>query len=439
MRYVSVGFFLSVFYLSGHAAEDTPPAAIEAELRSFKELGSVLFVAAHPDDENTQLITYLARGRGYRTAYLSLTRGDGGQNVLGSDFGDKLGMARTQELLAARRLDGGRQFFTRAIDFGFSKDFQETLRVWNRQEVLSDVVRVIRSFRPDVVITRFSPQPGGTHGHHTASAVLALEAFKLAGDPKAFPEQLQTLAPWQPKRLFWNSGGPRGSTASAEALKIDVSGNDPVLGLTFADLAGKSRAMHKTQGFGNFAGSSGSGPRMEAFQLLAGDPAEKDILDGVETSWARIPGGEEIGKSAEEILTTFNAQDPAASVPRLLKLRSRLATLKDEPRLHDKRLQLDHILQSCLGLEVQTTLPQAEVVPGEALALQHAVTIRATEPVRWMGLHYPVTNHDVKHPVTLKPGETATAEASEKLPGTTPLTQPYWLRAEGATGRWSRN
>src|SRR5687768_5971626 len=198
------------------AGEPMPPAEILQELRSLRELGTVLHIGAHPDDENTQLITYFARGRGYRTAYLSLTRGDGGQNELGADFDERLGVARTQELLAARRLDKGRQFFTRAIDFGFSKSPEETLKFWDREQVLSDVVRVIRKFRPDVIVTRFPIPPGsGGHGHHTASAMLAVEAFKIAGDPTAYPEQLQQgLAPWQPKRVVWNGfGGGRGGGA----------------------------------------------------------------------------------------------------------------------------------------------------------------------------------------------------------------------------------
>ncbi len=229
-------------------SEPVSPPAILQQLKSFREMGSVLYVAAHPDDENTLLIAYLARGKNYRTAYLSLTRGDGGQNVLGPEFGEELGVARTQELLAARRLDGGQQFFSRAVDFGFSKDYQETLRIWDRQKVLSDVVRVIRTFRPDVVVTRFAPWPTHTHGHHTASAVLALEAFKIAGDPKAFPEQ--NLPPWQPKRILWNGFGGNGT--NADVVRMEISGNDPVLGISFDELAARSRAMHKTQGFGNF-------------------------------------------------------------------------------------------------------------------------------------------------------------------------------------------
>jgi LmbE family N-acetylglucosaminyl deacetylase len=192
-------------------------------------MGSVLYIAAHPDDENPELMAYLSRGRDYRAAYLSLTRGDGGQNVLGPDFGEKLGVARTQELLAARRVDGAQQFFSRALDFGYSKDYRETLRIWDRQQVLGDMVRVIREFRPDILVTRFSPIPGGTHGHHTASTILAMEAFKLAGDPKAFPEQLDKLKLWQPTRILWNVGSER-NKASGTPLNIDIGGRDPVTG-----------------------------------------------------------------------------------------------------------------------------------------------------------------------------------------------------------------
>ena len=384
------------FPSSSRAAEPVPaPSAILQELRSFRELGSVLYVAAHPDDENTQLITYLARGRGYRTAYLSVTRGDGGQNVLGPEFDEELGVIRTQELLAARRLDGGRQFFTRAIDFGFSKDYRETLKIWDRQQVLADVVRVIRSFRPDVVITRFSPEPGNTHGHHTASAVLALEAFKLAGDPKAFPEQLDELTLWQPKRILLNSGGfgrgPGGgnNTNTPGGLRIDVSGNDPVLGESFGAIAGRSRAMHKTQGFGNFGGGGGGGARPESFQLLSGEPATNDILDGVDTTWGRVPGGAEIGKLTDEVIAKFNPQDPAASVPALLAIRSRLAALPADRLVDEKRQQFDRIVQACLGLSVETVVAQAEAVPGEALKLRHTVIVRASVPVRWVAVRYP--------------------------------------------------
>src|SRR5215470_14746791 len=261
---------LGVAVLAGASdiAHDVAPSsgvAILQQLRSFANTGRVLYVAAHPDDENTQVIAYLARGRGYRTAYLSLTRGDGGQNLLGPQLGEALGVARTQELGAARRVDGGRQYFTRAKDFGYSKNAEETLSVWDRQEVLGDIVRVIREFRPDVIITRFSPKPAPTHGHHTASAVLAVEAFGLAATG-AFPEQLGELTPWHVRRIVHNvglgaaaanpaagmaiAGSPANVPDGPGVVKIDVGGRDPVSGESFASIAASSRAMHKTQGFG---------------------------------------------------------------------------------------------------------------------------------------------------------------------------------------------
>ena len=264
----------------GHADERPTGPEILQQLHSFATMGSVLYVAAHPDDENTRVITYLARGRGYRTAYLSLTRGDGGQNLLGPQFGEQLGVARTQELLAARRLDGGGQYFTRAKDFGFSKDYRETLRIWDRQEVLADIVRVIRSFRPDVMVTRFSPQPGGTHGHHTASTVLAIEAFKLAGDPRAFPEQLGELTPWQPLRIVYNvSMAGTGAAVSLDegtgVVKMDVGGIDPALGESFASIAVRSRARHKTQGFDIGYGPVAAGSTISPFCRSPANPQNK--------------------------------------------------------------------------------------------------------------------------------------------------------------------
>jgi LmbE family N-acetylglucosaminyl deacetylase len=424
---------------SGDSRADETSAATRLleDLRSFREMGSVLHIAAHPDDENTQLIVYLARGRHYRTAYLSLTRGDGGQNVIGPEFFEELGVIRTQELLAARRLDGGRQFFTRAIDFGFSKSPDETLRIWDRQQVLADIVRIIRTFRPDVLVTRFSPQGGG-HGHHTASAVLALEAFKLAGDSKAFPEQLKDLTPWQPKRILQNGGGPGrgGGGAAAGSVRIEIDGNDPVSGEPLGTIAGRSRAMHKSQGFGNFGGArrGGGGPRTESFALLGGEPATKDILDGVDTTWGRVPGGALIGTQADAIIAQFDPKDPAASVPALLALRSRLANLPGDRVVDEKRGLLDHIVQGCLGLEVATVLPHAEVVPGEALAMRHVVTVRSSIPVRWLTVRYPAIGRETGEPIELHKNQTATRESSQTLPEVTPPSQPYWLRDDHATG-----
>ena len=433
--YLLLGLFLLVSQSSraqGQTATTAEPvissATIAHDLAQLRTTGSVLYIAAHPDDENTQLITYLARGRGYRTAYLSLTRGDGGQNVIGGEFGAQLGMIRTQELLAARRLDGAQQFFTRALDFGFSKDYQETLRIWDHQQVLADVVRVIRTFQPDVLITRFSTEPGGTHGHHTASAVLALEAFKLAGDAKAFPEQLGVLKPWQPKRILQNGRGGAG-------LQININGTDTVLGQSFAEIAGRSRAMHISQGFANYGGATESRP--ESFQLLDGAPATTDILDGVDTTWKRYAGGAEIERLIDAAIKDFQPDNPSGSVPLLLQLHARLAALPADVTTEARRRDLDRIIQNCVGLTVETTVAQAEIVPGETIELSHRATVNSQIPVVWEALNVDtkdlLTHRDLRVPA-LKAGQSQTLQTSLKVPVSTPLSQPYWLRQEPMAG-----
>jgi LmbE family N-acetylglucosaminyl deacetylase len=436
----------------GRAAELPSGPAILQDLRSFGTTGSVLYIAAHPDDENTQAITYLARGRGYRTAYLSLTRGDGGQNLLGPQLLEQLGVARTQELLAARRLDGGRQYFTRAKDFGYSKHYEETLRIWDQQAVLADIVRVIRSFRPDVIITRFSPKPGATHGHHTAASVLAVEAFRLAGDPQAFPDQLGPLKPWRAKRIFHNVGpGGAGAGAAGDTgagvLRVEIGGTDPVLGESFASIAARSRAMHKTQGFGPdgglLAGVSGGPPvvapaaggsRTESFLLLGGEPATQDLFDGVDTTWNRLPGGPEIGRLTEDAIARFDPHDPAASVPALLAIRSRLSSLPDDPVVSDKRTQMDRIIQSSIGLEVETVVDQPEVVPGEPLKMRHTAVVRSRIPVRWTAVRYPSIQRATTRVLELRTNRPVVRDATQILPANTPPSQPYWLRTEGTAG-----
>ena len=420
-------------------------SAILHELESFRQMGSALYIAAHPDDENTELLAYLARGRNYRTAYLSLTRGDGGQNVLGSDIGEKLGLARTQELLAARRLDGARQFFSRAKDFGFSKDYKETLSVWDKKEVLSDVVRVIRQFRPDIIITRFAPTAGGTHGHHTASTVLALEAFNLAGNASAYPElSKEGIEPFQPKRIFWNAHRFQHDKLSGKPiLKIEAGGYDKASGESFLDIANHSRAMHKTQGFDlhPISGSNGE-PRPEQFELLAGDPASKDIMEGIDTTWGRIDGGDDIEKSITTIITEFDREKPAKSVPALLELRARLASLpvksRKNPIVEEKAKLLDIILQNCLQLHVETTIAQSDVVPGEQLKLHHVASIGAKLPdnisVSLLSVKYPLIDKVVTKIAKLKKDESVAIDCIETLPANTPLTQAYWLRKDSSAG-----
>jgi LmbE family N-acetylglucosaminyl deacetylase len=427
---------------AAQATNSAPGKSILRDLDNFREMGSVLYVAAHPDDENNELIAYLSRGRHYRTAYLSLTRGDGGQNVLGPVFGDDLGVVRTEELLAAGRIDGAQQFFSRAVDFGFSKDYRQTLNIWDEQGVLSDIVRVIREFRPDIVITRFSLIPGGTHGHHTASAILALQAFKIAGDPLAFPDQLHDgLRPWQARCIFWNVGGFQSREANGGRLiRINDGGIDPLSREAYTEIAAQSRSMHKTQGFGNFYGSGGGGgPRHDSFELLAGEPATNDIMDGVNTTWSRMPGGSEIGTLADDVIAKFNPEDPAASVPELLDIKSRFDvwlnspdnSFANDPIVNEKAALLNRIIQKCLGLTVQTTVPEAEVVPGETLHLHMTVAIKSNiVPVRWAQTSANGTRIDAD----VSTNAIVTRDYIQKLSANAPVSQPYWLREPHTRG-----
>ncbi len=419
----------------GHAAEPPSASAILQELREFRECGSVLYIAAHPDDENTQFIAYMAKERAMRVGYLSLTRGEGGQDLIGPEIGDPLGVIRTQELLAARRIDGGQQFFTRAKDFGFSKDYEQTLAKWDRQAVLSDVVRVIRQFRPDVIVTRFPLEGGGTHGHHTASTVLALEAFKLAGDPKAFPGQVDgwgPLKPWQPKRIYWNSfrGG-----SEPPPLRLDIGGYLPVLGKSVGEIAALSRSSHRSQGYGSIASR---GSRLDEFRPLDGQPIGKDLFDGIDTTWSRLPGGKLVDSSIGDVITNFNPLNPSASVSALIAIDGILDRWPDDPLTLAKRRQLHALIIGCVGLYTETTVAEAEVVPGETLTLHHTAVVRSDFPVQWQPVTYleKIPGKRETSAVVLRENQPSIREATFTLPIDTPPSQPYWLRVAGTPGMY---
>jgi len=304
---------LSLFgqFLPAHsqAPKSWTSAEIYQAMEKLNVLGSVLYIAAHPDDENTRLIAYLSKDRLYRTGYLALTRGDGGQNLIGDEQSVELGLIRTQELLAARRVDGGEQFFTRAFDFGFSKGPEETFTKWDREKILSDVVWVIRKFQPDVIITRFPTTGEGGHGHHTASAILANEAFKAAADPSRFPQQLQYVKTWQAKRIFLN--GFNAQTNGSSPIRVDVGGYNPLLGKSYGEISADSRSNHKSQGFGS---ASSRGESTESLVLTGGEAATNDLMDNVDISWKRVKGGEAIANMINALKTSFNVAHPEASV-----------------------------------------------------------------------------------------------------------------------------
>jgi LmbE family N-acetylglucosaminyl deacetylase len=446
------------------AAPRQPSAAqIQRALDRLAVVGNVLYVAAHPDDENTRLLAWLANDRRVRAAYLSLTRGEGGQNLIGREQGPLLGIIRTEELLAARSVDGAEQIFGRQRDFGYSKSPEETLAIWGKEAALADVVWAIRRFRPDVIVTRFSPDLRDTHGHHVASAQLALEAFRLAGDPKAFPEQLAVpgLAPWQPKRIVWNRffwSGPPSLAEAAGLVKMDVGGYDPILGASYGELAAESRSMHKSQGFG---ANPTRGPAPEYFKLLAGEPMERSILDGIDTTWARVPKGATFSVKLATARAAFDPSDPAAAIPKLVEALAALEALPDNAFREDKRRELVAVIAACAGLHVEATAPESIAVPGRSLPVSVVVTNRSRAPVSLRAVRLVGGNASVEPPLPDRTSEPSdglrtsrraapvdgtrgplaanapvTVEGRIDLPVDTALTAPVWLTRAPSPGRW---
>lgn len=402
---------------------------IQLGLQKLNTLGSVLYIAAHPDDENTRLLAYLAKERKMRTAYLSLTRGDGGQNLIGSEQGDLLGLIRTEELLAARRIDGAEQFFTRAVDFGYSKTPNETFSIWNKQTILSDVVYAIRKFRPDVIICRFPTTGEGGHGHHTASAILAVEAFDLAADPKAFPEQLTEVSVWQPKRLFWNTFNfGTTNTTSESQLKIDIGNYNSLLGLGYGEIAAMSRSMHKSQGFGSAATR---GTMLEYFKLLKGDTAKNDLFDGVITNWSRLPNTSKIAASIKKLNDNFKGQSPQVSVKELLNLRKLLnAYSSNDPGakwyVALKLKEVEQLLQMTLGLWAETTASDYQIIPGKSSEWNTQVIMRSNSNLRLVSVNLAGISDTIPNS-SLEINKAFVLKRKLKIPENAVFSEPYWL------------
>src|SRR5450755_352061 len=299
---------LTIHYSAAQIPESYSASDILLRMKKLDVLGSVLYIAAHPDDENTRLLAWLSQDKLYRTGYLSLTRGDGGQNLIGDEQGIELGLIRTQELLAARRVDGADQFFSRAYDFGFSKTTAESLKIWDEQKILSDVVWIIRKFQPDVIITRFPEDKRAGHGQHSASSVLARLAFNAAADPKQFPEQLtHGVGPWQATRLFWNNYNFGSvNTTREDQLKIEVGGFNPVLGKSYGEIAADSRSQHRSQGFGV---PHSRGNFLEYFSLTEGEKADSSLLQNINCGWSRVPQGKPVAEIIDQLIKKY---DPAA-------------------------------------------------------------------------------------------------------------------------------
>lgn len=422
---------LAATFSSLTAQTPNPPAGeILLNLKKLNVLGSAMHIGAHPDDENSLLLAYLAKDRLINTYYLSLTRGDGGQNLIGSEQGEYIGVIRTQELLAARRTDGAQQLFTHAYDFGFSKTREETLDFWGEKTILADVVYLIRKYRPDVLITRFPPDERAGHGHHNSSAYLAEEAFKLCGDPTKFPEQLKFVKPWQPTRIVWNtySRGFQNNTPTdgGTYVPVDLSGYNAILGKSYSEIAASSRSMHKTQGFGS---APNIGLRKDFLLHTDGVPAKNDLFDDVDLTWNRVKNSEKARQLIQKTITDFELSNPAASVPALVGIYKELGKLDaTDYYVIKKKGEVKELIQDCLGLWFETNPQDYSTSPGGKATVQIKVVNRTSIPVTLQRLAMTGVAFDSTLNKSLNTYEGVTITKTLTIPKTLPLSQPYWLR-----------
>jgi len=416
---------------------------IHQKIQKLNFLGSALYVAAHPDDENTRLISYLSNQRNANVAYLSLTRGDGGQNLIGPEIRELLGIIRTQELLAARRIDGGDQFFSRANDFGYSKTAEETFNIWNRQQVLADVVWAIRRWQPDIIINRFDHRTSGrTHGHHTASAMLSVEAFDLAGNPEKFRTQLAYFDAWSPQRIFFNTSwwfyGSREAFAKADKsqmTQVDVGAYYPLLGQSNTEIAAASRSMHKCQGFG---ATPSRGEEIEYLELIKGDmvPSDGDLFEGINTTWTRVKGGAPIGELLHRVQEEFDYEQPAASVPDLLEAYKMIQQLDEGYWKRVKLAEIKDVIKDCLGLYAEAIAERYSSTREEKLTVSFELVNRSEQPVRIERVHLQPADHDTLLQHDLAFNQVLNFEQEVSISDAFEYTNPYWLNAEPELGMY---
>jgi LmbE family N-acetylglucosaminyl deacetylase len=414
-------------------------AAIKLKLKKLNFLGSVLYVAAHPDDENTRIITYMANDRLAATAYLSMTRGDGGQNLIGPELRDLLGLIRTQELITARKIDGGKQYFTRANDFGFSKSANETFELWGKDEILSDVVRVYRQFQPDVIITRFPPDERAGHGHHTASAVLAQEAFDISNDANKYPELAKEFGTSQPKALYTNTGRWWNTAINEKTpgiITIDVGGYNSLLGQSYSEIAALSRSQHKSQGFGS-RGTRGYQP--EFLEFIKGEKAAKDVFENVNTTWTRVKGSEKVQLLIDKAIKEFNIENPSASIPVVLQLRKEITALQPGIWRTRKLEEVEQLLQDCTGLFICITASQYWVAPGQKTTTTIEVVNRSESEITLEKIEAPAFKFDSVAALQLKKDVVFNVKNIRVLDSALNYSGPYWLKEKHNVGLFTVN
>ncbi|WP_025739407.1 PIG-L family deacetylase [Aquimarina pacifica] len=431
------------FIIWSQQPEKPNSAEIHLAIKKLNFLGSVLYVAAHPDDENTRLISYMSNHLKARTGYLSLTRGDGGQNLVGPEIRELLGVIRTQELLAARRTDGGEQLFTRANDFGYSKHPDETLSIWNKKEVLSDVVWAIRNFRPDIIINRFDHKtPGSTHGHHTSSAMLSVEAFDLTNDKSIYPEQLKFTNTWQPKRLFFNTSwwfyGSRENFEKADKsslLKFNTGIYYPELGLSNSEIASLSRSQHKSQGFGS-TGTRGN--QDEYIQIIKGElPKDNsDLFEGIDTSWNRVKGGQAIGEILYQVEKDFDFRNPSKSIPQLVRAYQLIQGLEDTHWKIIKSKEIKEIISAAAGLYLEVVADTPTTTKGSTINLSIEAINRSTSKVTLQSIDIDAINIHELTKKELTDNTKNELKFTSMIPDDFEYTTPYWLNKKGSLGMY---
>ncbi|WP_418639564.1 PIG-L family deacetylase [Winogradskyella sp.] len=437
-------FISSIVSLQAQQPKKYNSSEIYEAVQKLNVLGSVLYIAAHPDDENTRLISYMSNEVKARTAYLSLTRGDGGQNLIGPEIRELLGVIRTQELLAARRVDGGEQRFTRANDFGYSKHPDETLEIWNKDDVLSDVVWAIREFKPDIIINRFDHRRAGrTHGHHTASAMLSMEAFDLANDASKYTSQLELTQTWQPKRLFYNTSWWRyGSQKEFDKLdksnmiNFDVGVYYPSKGMSNNEVAALASSQHLCQGFGRL---SQRGSQQEYIEFLKGEPLQKneDIFSGIDVSWNRIEGGKAIGKILKLVETHFNFKNPASHLPQLLEAYKLLQNVKDEHWKTVKTKELKTIIEACSGLYLEVSAKTPNAAPNSNVTLDMEVLNRSNANINLVSYSLSTLERGITKNITLASNQKLNFEESITISNNKNYTTPYWLNKKSSLGMYN--
>lgn len=424
-------FFLPALYAFGQQSLNSSEVLLQ--LKKIGNTASVLYLAAHPDDENTGLIAYIDNELMARTAYLSLTRGDGGQNLIGSEQGELLGLIRTQELLEARKIDQGEQFFTRAYDFGYSKSPEETFTKWNKDSVLRDVVWVIRKFRPDVIVTRFPDYDYYGHGHHSASAILAGEAFEAAADPNRFPDQLNFVKPWQSTRLLYNSSTwfkPNLEEYYAETGKkyitVDIGIYNPLLGKTYSEISAESRSMHKSQGFGT---DPKRGEKIEYLEYRKGQEPSNGILDNINNSWSRFDGGKKVDQKIKKIIKSFNPESPSESLTELISLYDLIESINSQdPLITFKKSELKKLIQSVAGFWIQPYAEKFNVSPGDSLKVILSLINRSGSNIKINKIEYPGFDAGKDLNLELRKGKLSELSTSLFISGDSPYSQPYWLK-----------